>query len=152
MSRGKPVLLAAALLAALASVSCAQRSSDSLVFRLEQALATSQTADFARIVPGDWDRVCVFRPRTTYERVDSVVGAPWSGTRGTAIEASDDATLLLFARGSTVVEHVLYPVRKGEFGTPGPEQWYCRPRTRSVFELRQPIDGTIPWIGPVLRQ
>ncbi|HEX6134042.1 MAG TPA: hypothetical protein VFZ24_08760 [Longimicrobiales bacterium] len=152
VNRAVPVMLAASLLLALAATSCAQPSNDSLVFRLEQALATSARTDFAQVVPGDWDRVCVFRPGTTYERVDSVLGTAWSGTRSTGIAARDDATLLVFARGGTVVEHVLYPIRKGDFGTPGPEQWYCRQRTRAVFELRQPIEGRIPWIGPVERR
>jgi hypothetical protein len=131
------------------STACASQSNDSLVFTIEQALATSPGgADFARAVAGDWDRVCIFRPRTTYERVDSVLGVRWPGTRETGIETNSDATLIAFARGSTVVTHVMYPIAKGDFGTPGPEQWYCLPRARAVFELRLPIDGRIPWIGP----
>ena len=47
------------------------------------------------------------------------------------------------------VRHVMYPVAKGDFGTPGPAQWYCRARTDAVVQLRHPIDGAIPWIGPV---
>lgn len=134
----------------LLSTACASQSNDSLVFTIEQALATSpRGADFGRAVEGDWDRVCIFRPGTPYERVDSVLGRAWQGTHDTGIEAGADATLIVFADGRAVVRHVMYPVAKGDFGTPGPAQWYCRPRERAVFELRQPIDGSIPWIGPV---
>ncbi|HEX2166896.1 MAG TPA: hypothetical protein VHG09_06610 [Longimicrobiales bacterium] len=131
------------------STACASQSNDSLVFTIEQALATSPGgADFSRSIPGDWDRVCIFRPYTTYERVDSVLGERWAGARRTGIESSDHATLIAFVSGSDVMSHVLYPVDKGDFGTRGPEQWYCLPRERAVFEMRQPIDGSIPWIGP----
>jgi hypothetical protein len=122
------------------------------VFTIEQALVTSPMgADFASVVGGDWDRVCIFRPRTTYERVDSVLGAAWSEARETGLETSDDAALIAFVRGDRVVTHAMYPVAKGDFGTPGPEQWYCRPRADAVFQLRQPIEGSIPWVGPVDR-
>ena len=131
------------------STACVSQSSSSLVFTIEQALATAPGgADIGRSVQGDWDRVCVFRNGTSYAQVDSVLGAPWRGVRSTGIEETDSATLLVFANGTAVVEHVMYPIAKGDFGTPGPEQWYCLPRDRAVFELRQPIDGSIPWIGP----
>jgi hypothetical protein len=138
-----------ALLLAL-SGACASQSTNTLVFTIEQALVTSPMgADFATTVGGDWDRVCIFRPRTTYERVDSVLGAAWPDARETGIESSDDAALIVFVRGSRIVTHVTYPVVKGDFGTPGPEQWYCRPHANAMFQLRQPIDGSIPWVGPV---
>jgi hypothetical protein len=138
-----------AMLASL-STACASQSDDALIFTIEQALITSpRAADLGRAVDGDWDRVCIFRPRTTYERVDSVIGGRWSAVRETGLADSDDATLLAFLRGSDVVSHVMYPIEKGDFGTPGPEQWYCVTRENAVFELRQPIDGSIPWIGPV---
>lgn len=141
---------AIALTALLAG--CATRGDDSLVFTIEQALATNpEGVDFADVVSGDWDRVCVFRALTPYERVDSVLGAEWTAVRETDLATSDDAALLAFVSGTRVVEHAMYPVRKGDFGTPGPEQWYCRPRSRAVFQLRHPIDGTIPWIGPIER-
>jgi hypothetical protein len=141
-----------ATLLLIQSSACVSQSNDALVFTIEQALATAPAgADFGRSVDGDWDRVCIFRPGTPYERVDSVLGAAWDGLRETGIEASEDATLLVFARGSDVAAHVMYPVLKGDFGTPGPEQWYCRPRSDAVFQLRQAIDGSIPWVGPVPR-
>ena len=134
------------------STACASQSNQTLVFTIEQTLATSPAAaDFGRAVEGDWDRVCIFRPGNTYERVDSVIGARWPASRETGLETGDDATLIAFVRGSTVVSHVMYPIAKGDFGTPGPEQWYCRARDRAVFELRQPIDGRIPWIGPATK-
>jgi hypothetical protein len=134
------------------TTACASQSNDTLVFTIEQALATSSSgADFANAIDGDWDRVCIFRPRTTYERVDSVIGTSWPEARETGLETGDDATLIAFVRGTSVLSHVMYPIVKGDFGTPGPEQWYCRPHTDAVFQLRQPIDGSIPWVGPVDR-
>jgi hypothetical protein len=138
-----------ALLATWLAAGCAARPNEALVFTIEQALITApQGADFARSIPGDWDRLCVFRPYTTYAQVDSVIGAPWRDVRSSGIEMGDAATLLTFVRGTAVSEWVLYPRAKGDWGTPGPEQWYCRTRDNAVFQLRQPFDGGIPWIGP----
>lgn len=137
------------MLAVLLLSACAARPNDALLFTIEQALITSpQGADLGGVVGGDWDRLCIFRPFTTYEQVDSVIGTRWSATRSTQIEESDSATLLTFLRGADVRDYVLFPREKGDWGTPGPETWYCRPRGSAVFEMRQPFDGTIPWIGP----
>lgn len=142
-------VVAAALLMLSLSTGCASQSNESLVFTLEQALATSPGGtDFTRVIQGDWSRVCIFRPQTPYERVDSVIGARPPGVAGAGSRTPEDSTLIAFVRGSAVESNVLYPVSKGDFGTRGPEQWYCLPRERAVFELRQPIDGSIPWIGP----
>ena len=147
----KPVRVVgvAMLLLPVASVSCAQQSNEALVFTIEQTLNTNTTADFGRLVPGDWTTICVFRPGTPYATVDSALGKSWGGVQATEIEARDDVTLLVFHRDGVVIEHVLFPVPKGDFGTPGPEQWYCLPRASAVFEIRHPIEGRIPWIGPV---
>lgn len=134
------------------STACASQSNASLAFTIEQALATSPAgADLGRIIDGEWDRVCIFRPGNTYERVDSVIGTAWPDARDTGLETGEDATLIVFVSDSTVVSHVMYPIAKGDFGTPGREQWYCRARDNAVFQLRQPIDGSIPWIGPVTK-
>ena len=71
----------------LHSSACVSQSNDALVFTIEQALATAPAgADLGRSVEGDWDRVCIFRPGTTYERVDSVLGAAWGAVRETEID------------------------------------------------------------------
>lgn len=139
------LILAATLLVG----ACAARPNDALVFTIEQALITSpQGADLGEVVEGDWDRLCVFRPLTPVARVDSVIGRRWGAAAGTNIEQSDSAALLTFLRGTDVRDYVLFPREKGDWGTPGPETWYCRPRSSAVFVMRQPFDGTIPWIGP----
>src|SRR5690606_11125906 len=72
------------LLVLLLSSACSSQSSDPLVFTIEQALVTAPGgADLGRSVGGDWDRLCIFRPRTPTARVDSVLGAPWRGARST---------------------------------------------------------------------
>lgn len=137
----------AAILFGVLLTSCGGQS---LEFTIEQALITSpEGARFSEVIDGDWDRVCIFRPYTATSVVDSALGARWRGADETGIATRDDATLVVFARNSDVVSHVMYPRHKGDFGTPGPESWYCLPRDRAVFQLRQPIDGSIPWIGPV---
>lgn len=126
---------------------CAGRSDESLVFSIQQALATSSSgAAMAEVVAGDWDRLCVFTPNATASQVDSVTDS--------AVSAADRTSpagysLLAFMEGDRLERSVEYPLDKGEFAAPGPTPWYCLAKDAAVFEMRSPIDGSIPWIGPV---
>lgn len=129
---------------------CASGGDDSMVFSIHQSLATSGgPVAMAEIVPGDWDRMCVFTTNATSAQVDS----------GSSSTVSDpdrvppvDYSLLAFMEGDAAARTTRYPVDRGEFAAPGPEPWYCLPRDAAVFEMRSPIDGSIPWIGPVRPQ
>jgi hypothetical protein len=131
----------------LLAVGCVPAGDDELVFSIEQALATSpQGAAFADVVPAQWDRLCVFTRYSTLAQVDSVTGAVTAGERSAQL---DTYTLLAFMDGSRPAARVEYPREKGDFGAPGPAPWYCVDRDAAVFQLRHPIEGGIPWIGPV---
>jgi hypothetical protein len=151
IEHGEQRLAAAALLlAATAAVgACDRPGDDELVFAIEQAIATSpRGAALDGVVGGTWDRLCVFTFHTPVAVVDSVVG-------GSARTGSGDTlgthALLVFLRGERVVERIEYPREKGDFAAPGESPWYCIPRGEAVFQMRQPIEGEIPWIGPVSR-
>ena len=138
----KRLVLGAFLLAG-----CAGGSDETLVFTIEQALATSPNgAVLGRSVSGGWDRMCIFRPNTAPAVIDSVIGRPWREAESD-FSADDAHTLLVFATGERVDRWVLYPRAKGDF-TP-PEGRHCVARDDAVFQVRQPIDGSIPWVGPV---
>lgn len=129
---------------------CATSNDETLVFSIRQALATSgDGAALADVVAGEWDRMCVFTTNAASATIDSVTA---SAVRDPDRPAPAGYSLLAFMRGESVEETVRYPVDQGEFAAPGPEPWYCLPRDAAVFEMRSPIDGSIPWIGPVKRQ
>lgn len=134
----------------LLAFGCATSNDDTHVFSIRQALATSGGgAALADVVPGDWDRLCVFTVNAASAVIDSVTA---SEVRDPDRTVPADYSLLAFMRGARPEQTVRYPVEQGEFAAPGPQPWYCLPRDEAVFEMRSPIDGSIPWIGPVRRQ
>lgn len=129
---------------------CASRPDETLVFTIEQALATSPNgASLDRQVPGAWERLCIFRPQTPVAVIDSALGFSWRGAADSGIATDEDHTLLVFATADEVDRFVMYPREKGDFTAA--EGTYCMAREDAVFQLRQPIDGSIPWVGPVPR-
>lgn len=138
------------LFACLLVCGCATSNDETLVFSIRQALATSgDGAAMGDAVAGDWDRMCVFTTNADSATIDSVTA---SAVRDSERTMPAPYSLLAFMRGERAEETVRYPVDQGEFAAPGPEPWYCLPRDSAVFEMRSPIDGSIPWIGPVGRQ
>jgi len=119
---------------------------ETLEFTIQQALTTSPTAaDLGHAVSGEWDRLCIFGAYTPPATIDSVLGTR-SGPRAAD---TDHVDLLVFARGDDVERYVLYPASKGNFTAAEGE--HCVRREDAVFQVRQPIDGSIPWVGPVPR-
>lgn len=138
------------ILACVLLCGCATSNDDTLVFSIRQALVTSGAgAAMADVVTGDWDRLCVFTTNAAAATIDSVTA---SAVRDPDRPAPADYSLLAFMRGEREEKTVRYPIEQGEFAAPGPEPWYCLTRDAAVFEMRSPIDGSIPWIGPVRRQ
>jgi hypothetical protein len=147
---GAGAYIAAAAAAALLSA-CVPAGDDDLVFSIEQALITSPDgATFDRAVPVPWDRLCVFTRYATLAQVDSVVGSV-AATRDAAATPLDTYALLAFMDGGRAAARVRYPREKGEFAAPGPPHWFCLDRADAIFQMRYPIEGGTPWIGPVDR-
>lgn len=139
--------VAAAIALILVQAACASRSDDSLVFSIQQALATTSGAvAMADVVPDTWDLLCVFTRNAASTQIDSVTS---SVVRDPDRAVPADYSLLAFLSRGDLEHRVAYPIDKGEFAAPGPEPWYCLSREAAVFEMRAPIDGSIPWIGPV---
>lgn len=143
-------MLRIGFVAAVLLAGCVRAADDDLVFSIEQALATSpQGAAFEHVVPAQWDRLCVFTRYATLAQVDSVIGDVI--VAGDESAALDTHALLAFMDGTRSAARVRYPREKGDFAAPGPATWYCLGREDAVFQLRHPIEGGIPWIGPIER-
>ena len=137
-------------LAACTLGGCASRADETLVFTIEQALATSPNgASLDRQVSGEWERLCVFRPYTPVPLIDSALGFEWRGARSAGLDVTDTHTLLVFATADDVDRYVMFPRAKGDFTLA--DDGSCIDRRDAVFQLRQPIDGSMPWVGPVPR-
>lgn len=145
--RAPATIIAGAVLLA----GCLQRDSNSRLFAIEQALATSPAgADLARAVPGDWDRLCIVLPLTPPDQIEASMGAGWEAAERMEISTDSTTTLLLFVRGTEVVDAVRYPRAKAEFVLPrGAVE--CTSRDDAVFEMRMPIHGGAAWVQRVPR-
>lgn len=117
------------------------RTDDSLIFTIEQALATAPTgASLDRSVPGDWDRLCIVSPAAHDAVLDSLLGFVWRDAPAGAAEETH--TLLLFAQGDHVLHPVAYPLARARFQPLD----YCVERQRAVFIVDHA--GTGPLVRP----
>lgn len=88
----KKILTAAAMWLA---ASCGSRQEDFTAAVV--AAAKGDQLDLAAAVPAEWDRVYVFGPYTTDEKISYELGALWPGKP--SMESRDDVTLLVFRSG-----------------------------------------------------
>jgi hypothetical protein len=59
--------------------------------------------DFAQIAPFAWDKVFVFHPYTSKERIDRCLGFRWDSAEWSVIDSFDGANLVVFVRNGAVV-------------------------------------------------
>jgi hypothetical protein len=123
------VSLCAALLPA-----CADSAGRRIEAEVSQGLRTHPTAAvISKYVPGPWDRMCVIMPYSPPESIDSLLGFHWSSAKQTGISSDDAHTLLLFVSRGKVMNHLMYPRAKGDFGQPVSRS-YCVFRAQAVFK------------------
>ena len=67
------------------------------------------------VVPGKWEKVCVFGPRSDNKAAKKLLGFDWDLESKTSIASNDKIALLLFVKGQEVVETVEHPRRDGDF-------------------------------------
>ena len=96
--------------------------------------------------PFAWDKVCIFAPYTSADRIETATGIPGSAKDAHGIESNDGVDALLFVRGGRIVVSVGHPANRGEFG---PEVvGKCYSKEQAVFAVRTPPADTWGRIGP----
>jgi hypothetical protein len=116
------------LLAACEKPLAGAETSSAINRHLERTGRTS--IDLAKVVPGDWEKVCVLGPYTDNAAVRDTIGFDWDAQSKTSMFSSDGASLLLFVRGQDVVEYVEHPRWQGDFSN---LTGRCFPKNRSIF-------------------
>jgi hypothetical protein len=71
--------------------------------------------DFDEINFINWDRLYIFAPYSTPEKIESTIKTIWFGSRFTHIENSDVITLLVFTRNGNVVQYIEFWRGDGDF-------------------------------------
>src|SRR5690606_29299464 len=95
------------LLLTIAACAGSTNHSDKISEQVEAS--GNKRIDLKAAVPTDWDRVCVVGPYQDAAFVEKTLGFAWPAERKTSTEDNDGISLLLFAKGQSVVAHVEYP-------------------------------------------
>jgi hypothetical protein len=99
-------------------------SSDPLTGRLDNLISLYKNGrismiDISSVTDFAWDRLHIFEPYTPASYLDAAAGPFWRMNCATQIEDHDGITLLLFARGGSVVRCLDY-AGKNAFAVPWP--------------------------------
>jgi len=95
--------------------------------------------NLADVLTDPWDRVCIFGPYSDQKAVHLTLGFDWPELSKSVIEANDGIALLLFLKGSNVLEWVEHPRRDGDFTNLSRQ---CFFREQAIFEhLTNPKKG-----------
>ncbi|WP_257385206.1 hypothetical protein [Tahibacter caeni] len=101
-----------------------------------------RSVDLASAAPGNWDRVCVFGPYSDDAAAGQTLGFQWPAETLTDIEWNEGISLLVFVRGSSVIDYVEHSRRSGDFTN---LTGRCFPRANARFlQVAHPAKG---WPG-----
>lgn len=102
-----------ALLLALASFAGCSGDSTAISDRFEAN--GRESVDLVEAVPSQWDKACVIGPYMGDTHAEETLGFAWPVERRTRIEDDDGISLLVFVRGTSVVEYIEHPRSQGDF-------------------------------------
>lgn len=98
--------------------------------------------DFSTITTFAWDRLYVFGPYTSPEKIDASLGSFWLGSRFTSIKSSDRVTLLIFTKNGNVIQYLEFPRGQGDFSTADNRMGYTIEESRFIVDET----GRMIWI------
>lgn len=118
------------------------------VSRAIEANAAGDTdfVDFATLAEFPWDRLYVFRPYTSCERVLAELGTVlfWYDCGLSGIDSYAWATLIVFTRRGAVVSYLVRSAEPGDFSGLHRAGGYAR--TEARFQIA--ANGMMEWIAP----
>ena len=108
--------VAALLIVALTLVACGCSRGDSTLgdrITAKVSEGPGTTVRLADLTDFHWQRLYVFGPYASQQRIDDTLGFSWPDPSG--IQSSDSLVLLVFVDGSRVVSYVEQPRSAGDF-------------------------------------
>lgn len=101
--------------------------------RRTSAQAQPISLDLASTIDGDWERVCIFGPYTSRERIDAALGLHWDCTAA-QIDSDDSNCLLVFLARGSVMGFAKVPRGECDFFDLG-DAGKCFSRDDAVFTI-----------------
>lgn len=98
--------------------------------------------DFAKITTFSWDRLYIFEPYTSTDKIEHIFGNRFTAPV-TTIETNDGVTLLVFAKDGRVVQYLEYGRNEADFADAHNETGYLFQEARFVMDDK----GRMIWIG-----
>jgi hypothetical protein len=133
VSSARSVRLALAGLAATLAAACSDGGGERRTSERIAALARDRLpVDMDRVADFSWDRLFVFGPYASAEVVERELGFSWAGAG--AVEAHDDASLLVFVSHGELARHLLHRRGQGDFSGCYRPGGYARTEARFVPE------------------
>lgn len=77
-----------------------------------QKTASVRLADLTTFA---WEKIYIFSPYTSLEKIHQFLGFKWSVARSTGIDYRDDINLLVFVENGKVVHFIEYPRTRADF-------------------------------------
>ena len=71
--------------------------------------------DFSKIVPFQYEKVCILGPYTTNESAEQALGFYWDVQKETEISTNDGINLIVFIKENKVISYVEHSRAKGDF-------------------------------------
>ena len=118
----------------LVCLGCSKDPGNALLDQIAEAVDQEPNRiEMAKQVPGDWDRMCVFRFAVPPEIVHQVIGFAWPEVFDTGIDTSRKHNLIVFIKQMTVQQSLMHEMSNGDFT--GERPAYCIPRDSAVFKV-----------------
>jgi hypothetical protein len=73
--------------------------------------------DMSKITTFSWDKLYIFPPYTPYEKINSILGTEWFGSR--RIEGDENIVLFVFTKEGKVVQYLEYLRISSDFSNTG---------------------------------
>jgi hypothetical protein len=106
-------LISVVLTTALINSQAEENKREELVTDLDMLIKSYKIGDvdvidISTITPFEWERLYLFAPYTSKERIVEVTGIKWSGNQKTFIESNDGIVLFIFVNEDKVVQYIDY--------------------------------------------
>ena len=125
-----------------------QNQKRQLVSELETVILQNKSGEISiielsKITKFPWETLYIFGPYTSPDKIDSIIGRYWLGSRFISIESNDSVTLLVFTRNGRVVQNIEFPRAIGDFSAVDNNLGYSSAEARfKVVEKEKLI-----WLG-----
>ena len=123
------------LILVLFCVSCTNVSNrGSLAIANNFELNSRKKIDLAIAIEDQWDKVYIFGPYTTEEKIDNTLGFNWDSYSRSSIGHNEGISLLIFTKNKQIIKYIEHPRNQGDFSNLYRKEGYKRSEATFVLD------------------